>query len=48
MLFFLLVPVMAFIAGFLTHWRLARKQRHLLNVYRHAFTDATFAPGRRR
>ena len=49
MLIFLLVPVLAFVAGILVHWRLTRRQRWELRSYRRsaqAYYQTT--PGRYR
>jgi uncharacterized membrane protein affecting hemolysin expression len=49
MLIYLSVPVLAFLAGMLVHWRLTRKQRQDLAAYRRsARAEYQYAPGRRR
>ena len=49
MLLFILVPVLAYIAGILTHWRFTRKQRvELTHYHKSAMADYMYAPGQRR
>lgn len=48
MLIYLLIPVLAFVAGILVHWRLTRTQRMELKQYRqYARATYQYAPGRR-
>lgn len=44
MFIYLLIPVLAFLAGILVHWRLTRSQRQELASYRrYARTDYQYA-----